>query len=508
MPNPEAPDMLKLTDEFLNYQPRQDLQAFGVVPTAKWQALGEQKAIQVFQQAAQRVPAYRDFLSKHQVKADKVQTIADFAVVPPTSKKDYISQYPLKDLVMDGDLDKVTVFHYSSGSTAQPTLWPKSITQDFAALKGVELLFTYYWDIDQKSTLLINGLAMGAWPSGETIHAAVKLLAQKGRPISLISPGANMDQILNILQNLDDQYQQVIISGYPSFLKDVADAGSNLGIEWGKHHIKLLSGGEKPSANWQDYISQAFSLERSAHDVLCVYASSEAGVVGFTTPFTDFLRQYLYQHPQPQSLLSDRSDLPAIVQYMPPAKYVEIIEKEIVVTCGEYVPLIRYQTRDQGRIMAPDQILQHLGSDFASSYQAFEEPFGLPQLPLLTIDGRLDRTITMYGANIYPEQINAILDDPAIRAKLTGRFAANKTEDSQAQPHLTLEIELAQGVKADSELQQAIGRVLQDRLLTMNQEFAYIVEHVGPLALPEIVLSNYQSAATRPISGKGIALKK
>lgn len=499
--------MQELFDEFLSYQPRQDLAGFSQVPTEKWQQLGQQRALQLFQQAAQRVPAYKDYLSKHRVDPSKVQTVEDLKVVPLTSKVDYINQYPLKDLILDGDLSKITTFHYSSGSTAKPTHWPKSATQDFAAYKGVELLLTYYFDIDKQSTLVINAFAMGAYPSGETIHTAIKMLAEKGLPIKIVSPGTNIDQTLTIFNDLASSYDQVIIGGYASLLKDIIDTGEKRGINWQSQRVRLLTGGEKPSENWQEYVVSTLHLRQPNHDILAVYASSEAGVAGFSTPFTDMLRSYLHQHYHQRHQLFKRVDLPSVVQYIPPAKFMEIIDNEVIVTSNEYTPLIRYQTKDQGQILSPKQIIDSLGQELANEYEQLQEPYGLLQLPVLAIDGRIDRTIMMYGANIYPEQISNILDDEAIRLKVTGRFVIEKTENDQAEPHVKIVVELAPGVTITPQLQEQVGSLLQLELMELNEEYHYIVENVGAKALLEVSLKTYQSAEVYIKSGKGIGMK-
>ena len=55
---------------------------------------GEKNAIAVFHEAAQRVPAYRDFLRRHGVRHESIQSIPDFLSVPIATKENYIRQYP------------------------------------------------------------------------------------------------------------------------------------------------------------------------------------------------------------------------------------------------------------------------------------------------------------------------------------------------------------------------------------------------------------------------------
>jgi phenylacetate-CoA ligase len=58
-----------------------------------WEREGEKKALVTFHQAAQRVPAYKDFLKKHNVNPEKVVTIEDFKQFVPVMTKNEQKNY-------------------------------------------------------------------------------------------------------------------------------------------------------------------------------------------------------------------------------------------------------------------------------------------------------------------------------------------------------------------------------------------------------------------------------
>ena len=87
------------------------------------------RARTLFREAAQRVPAYRNFLKKHGIDAKKIRSREDFAHVPLTDKLNYIAKYSLAELSWDGKL-QAKYISSSSGSTGVPFYWPRGTNQD------------------------------------------------------------------------------------------------------------------------------------------------------------------------------------------------------------------------------------------------------------------------------------------------------------------------------------------------------------------------------------------
>ena len=129
-----------------------------------WRVAGEKNALSVFRMAAQKVPAYKNFLKVNKINPLKIKTIKDFKKLPVVDKHNYLRAYPLKDLCLDGDLSKARIISCSSGSTGEPFFWPRGTRQEIEGAQQVELLYRIL-GID-KPTLIIIGFAFGNWISG------------------------------------------------------------------------------------------------------------------------------------------------------------------------------------------------------------------------------------------------------------------------------------------------------------------------------------------------------
>src|SRR5262249_14457176 len=101
----------------------------------------EAQTIALFHSVARDVPAYRDFLRAHSIHPETVRTFADFQQLPLITKTNYHSQYPLEDLCRGGRLEANDFVAVSSGSTGQPTFWPRFLTDELTIARRFEQAF-------------------------------------------------------------------------------------------------------------------------------------------------------------------------------------------------------------------------------------------------------------------------------------------------------------------------------------------------------------------------------
>lgn len=494
-------------DEYFSYDPRKDLEQFSKIPTETWMKIGEQKALENFQVVSKAVPAYRDFLQKNKINPESIKTIEDFKKIPLTTKDNYFRKYALKDLVMGGNLSNATVTHSSSGSTGKPLFWPKSVKGDINTYKGVELLFVYYFEVDKINTLLLNCFAMGPWAAGEIIHTSGKIMAEKGLKLSVVSPGLNPDLFFNFFENLKDNYDQIVLSGYTSFIKDVIEEAKLRKIDLKKSNIKILTGGERFSENWRNYLSENLGFKNPYKAIASVLGTSETGVTSISTPFCDMLRIYLNDHNKEISKLFSKTELPSITQYIPPSRYVEIIKKEIIVTCPGYLPLIRYNTQDSGEILSVDDVISKLPKEFINEFKSKKEEYGIPTLPILTIYGRSDGTLTFYALNIFPEHINMVVESPKVKRYLTGKVIVEKMENTNSDAYLKLILELNKDILPTNELGSELRENIAIELAKLNIEYRHLLESYGDKVKPIIELTSYNSNSLLFRAGKKLLLK-
>ncbi|MEY3223237.1 MAG: hypothetical protein RLZZ203_2093, partial [Cyanobacteriota bacterium] len=80
--------------------------------------------INLFQNVANNVPAYQEFLANQGIESQSIQSLADFQKLPKVNKENYISKYPLSQLCYHGKLENCDFIAASSGSTGKSTFWP------------------------------------------------------------------------------------------------------------------------------------------------------------------------------------------------------------------------------------------------------------------------------------------------------------------------------------------------------------------------------------------------
>jgi phenylacetate-CoA ligase len=185
------------------------------MPEKIWHKIGTKKALEVFHEAARRVPAYKDFLKNHKIMAEKIKNIEDFKKVPWTDKKNYLSKYELEELCLDGDLYQTHTISSSSGSAAESFYWPRLPFQDKMSENILELTYKNCYGIHRDSTLFIVCFALGAWVAGEMCLGLAQAIAKKDYPMTVVSPGMDIQESLKIIKNLGKKYDQMVIAGYP-----------------------------------------------------------------------------------------------------------------------------------------------------------------------------------------------------------------------------------------------------------------------------------------------------
>jgi phenylacetate-CoA ligase len=93
------------------------------------------------------------------------------------------------------------------------------------------------------------------------------------------------------------------------------------------------------------------------------------------------------------------------------------------------------------------------------------------ELPFVYVFGRADFTVSYYGANIYPENITAGLEQPEVARWLSGKFVLEVQEAPDGDKYLSVTVELLPGVTADTEKSLSVAEAIRMQLLKLNSEF-------------------------------------
>lgn len=440
----------------------------------------------LFHEVAANVPGYKAFLAEREINPQTIQSWEDFEKLPSITKENYISRYNLPDLCHNGELAACDMIAASSGSTGKPTFWPRFFTDELQIATRFEQVFHDSFFADTKRTLAVICFTLGTWVGGMFTTNCCRYLASKGYPITLITPGNNKEEILRVVQELGLNFDQVVLLGYPPFLKDVIDTGINRGVEWQKYQIKLVMAGEVFSEEWRSLVALRIGSQSPCYDFASLYGTADAGVLGNETPLSICIRRFLAAHPDAAKALFGESRLPTLVQYDPISRFFEVENGSLLFSGDNGIPLLRYNILDTGGIIPYDTMLQFLAQWGFDPVKDLNSPHrGIHPLPFVYVFGRSNFTVSYFGANIYPENVTVGLEQPGIQQWVTGKFVLQVKEDADKNRFLSVVVELAPGVEDREDKRDAIASSILVQLQRLNSEFAnYVpVEYQKPLVV-------------------------
>lgn len=437
------------------------------------QAEVEQHALALFRSVAASVPAYQDFLAEQGVDPVMVQGIADFQALPLLTKANYLRRHRLPELCRDGELSNCDMIAVSSGSTGEPTFWPRSVADEYAVAARFEQVFHDSFAADQRRTLAVVCFALGTWVGGMFTASCCRHLAAKGYPITVITPGSNKEEILRVVTALGPAFDQVVLLGYPPFLKDVIDTGRGRGVPWPDYGIKLVLAGEVFSEEWRSLVGERTGGTRPCYDSASLYGTADAGVLANETPLSICIRRFLADRPDAALALFGESRLPTLAQYHPANRLFETHEGTLLFSGDNGIPLVRYHIADDGGLLDYPELLRFLADYGFDPLTELGAGRGARPLPFVYVFGRSAFTVSYFGANIYPENITVGLECAPVDRWVTGKFVLESREDADRDRHLEIAVELAPGVEPTTHRQQAITESILTQLRRLNSEFAH-----------------------------------
>ncbi|HTU73458.1 MAG TPA: phenylacetate--CoA ligase family protein [Trebonia sp.] len=458
-------------------------------------ASAEEKLLHLFRRAAATVPAYRKFLGERGFDPAQVRTIEDFLRVPMMDKASYHSRYPLPERCREGRLDHCDLVAVSSGSSGTPTIWPRSVADELTVARRFEQVFRDAFSADRRSTLAVVCFPLGTWVGGLFTTACVRHLSAKGYPITTVAPGNNPAEILRVLPELAPHFEQVVLLGYPPFMKNVIDLGAARGLVWSDYEVKLVFAGEVFSEDWRRIVASRVGMAEPMLGTASLYGTADAGVLANETPLSIAVRGFLAERPELAREMFGESRLPTLAQYDPSACYFETQDGTLLFSSDGGVPLIRYHIADEGGIVAYEDMLDLCARHGFDPVKAAGDAGGY--LPFVYVFGRSLFTVSFYGANVYPENVTVGLEQPGISDWVTGKFVLEVAEDDDADHVLRVTVELAPGADGDPD---RVAASVHDQLMRLNSEFAHYV----PVSrqLPQIVLRPFEDPEHFPAGVK------
>jgi phenylacetate-CoA ligase len=466
-------------------------------PEMYWNSRGHKMALQLFHDMSERVPAYKDFLKQNNFNPKQVKTIREFKKIPLIDKENYLRKYPREMLCWDGKFSEANwVMSTTSGSTGRPYYFPRTAHQEQQLALSTELYLRENFKIQDKTTLYIDAFAMGAWIGGLFTYESIKIIADKGYRITIITPGINKQEVLNSVENLGADFDQVIIGCYPPMMKDILDLGAEQGIEWSKYNLGLVFSAEGFGEGFRDHVHATAGISDPYTGSLNHYGTVDQGTLGHETPTTTLIRRAavdnkdLFHH-----LFGSGRKQPTLVQYMPELFYFESIENRVICSSYSGLPLVRYDVKDSGGVLSNRKVersFQKNNLDFEAALTEAGIAKHRWNLPFVYLTERDDFSVKLAGGMVYPEEIRKALLHPEVVQRVTGKFTMEVVLNKKLQPKLIIHVELNPNPIAEKTLAVTIQKSAVDTLLADNSEYVSNYKYYGRKLWPRIILWPYE----------------
>ena len=315
--------------------------------------------------------------------------------------------------------------------------------------------------------------------------ACCRHLAAKGYPIVTMAPGMNKPEIYRILAELGPVFDQIVLLGYPPYLKDVIDGGPAAGVDWPKLKIRLVMAGEVFSEEWRSLVGGAPRLDRSPLRLRLALRHRRCRRAGQRDAALD-PHPPLPRRPSRgrRASCSARRGCRPWRNTIPISRFFEAVDGTLLFSGDNGVPLLRYHIADSGGLIAYDEMLRFLarhGFDPRAGL-AGQGWRGVRRLPFVYVFGRANFAVSYFGANVYPENIAIGLEQAEVAPWTTGKFVLMAREGLGEAPALYVAVELAPGITADRREGAADRRFHPGPALAPQQRVRQL--HPGRLSPP------------------------
>jgi phenylacetate-CoA ligase len=283
-----------------------------------------------------------------------------------------------------------------------------------------------------------------------------------------------MNEIFRVLATLGPSFDQVVLLGYPPFLKDVVDTGRARGVDWGALHTRLVTAGEVVSEAWRSLMAERIGSPSPLFDTASLYGTADGGVLGNETPLSIAVRRFLAERPEAAHEVFGQDRLPTLVQYDPMSRFFEAEGGTLLFTGDSGVPLVRYGILDTGGVVPFETMMGKLAAYGFDPLPLLGGGIARP-MPFVYVFGRSDFTVSYHGANVFPENVTVGLEQPGIREWVTGKFVLEVRHDDAQNEHLAVVVELAPHETATDARRKAAESSIEEHLCRLNSEFrAYV----------------------------------
>lgn len=455
---------------------------------AEWSSLEKRTSNKLLKEVPAYVPAYRKFLKKRKSIHLK-RGLPSLSDAPISNKNNYLRAHPYNDLFKNGKENSRITFTSTSGSTGEPFYFGRGAHLDHQA----SLIHEYFYNNGtfntSKPTLVIVCFGMGVWIGGLITYKAFEIIAEDGYPISIITPGINKDEIFRILKKLAPHFEQIILAGYPPFLKDIIDEASVRGIKFKKWKIKLLFAAEHFTESFRDYVAKNTGIKNCFLDTMNIYGAADIGAMAFESPLSTYVRRKAVKNKRIFKKLFPKAKerTPTLAQYIP--SFISFTEESgnLLLTGDSAMPLVKYAIGDSGGVLSYtdiETIFREGGISLKKELKAHHIPQN--ELPFVYVYERTDFSTTLYGLQIYPETIREVLIEKPFNKIITGKCSMITKFDGNQNQFVEINIELRKSQEIGKIMQTQLRDHIVHNLREKNSEFRELSDFLKERAHPRL----------------------
>ncbi|MFM6935092.1 MAG: phenylacetate--CoA ligase family protein [Flavobacteriales bacterium] len=417
------------------------------------------RAFAEFVKAKRKVPAYRAFLKANGFKKVRFNGLTpNMQDVPITDKDNYVKVFSMDERCVHGKMPtKNVIIDESSGSSGTATNWARGKKERKRNARIIQ--FGVKNLLGREPLFIINAFALGPWATGVNITMGCVTFSK------LKSLGPDETKIENTIKQFGNQHHYVIM-GYPPFLKLLVDHSD---IDWKAFNVSFIFGGESMSEGMRDYL-----MNKGIKRVYSSLGASDLELnISAENDFTISLRRLLRSNELLRNRITKHTGaLPMLFQYNPSDFLIETSDEgELIISIGrpDYIaPKIRYNIHDRGHVLPMKElyaILKELNIDPST--------LSKPQtdLPILLHYGRADSTVSFFGANISPTDIQETIYHSPLFSDLVNSFCISINENNEGDKQLVISLELQQN-KSEQSLDMTLAqKEFFGQLAMINQDF-------------------------------------
>ncbi len=426
---------------------------------------GLQKAFELYSTVCSSCKAYKKFLYEQHIMPSQISTTENFTDLPLTNKHNYLETYAIEDrLYSDKEIADYYMVCFSSGSTGEPTSWPRDFEADKRVTELNKAMYQRLFDIESKKTLVVVTFGLGAWTAG-MFTSKLCWETSPGHKLSVVTPGLDKVVAFNVIKALGKHYDQTIITGYPPFIVDLLEYGSLHKFDFSEINTKIHYTSARVSEKQRNSLVRRVSGTRSRYDVMGFYACSETGIIGIETrEIVDVLEKAYRSKNLCEALFKDPNP-PTLVEYNPEVKFLEEIDNHIIVTAKQPVPLIRYDMNDRGGLLSGTTI-NHILKEHGE-----KEISELNGKHYVYVHGRADAVRLLN--NIYVDDVQYCLEMSVFANRFSGNFQYG-LEDKGLKNRLNLVVYLKDGYEMTKLESRQFIREFYKHLMKVNPDFRMV----------------------------------